>query len=241
MIAALPMYDWPETRARNDRLWAAISVQLRAADIDAPATLTRNMDLLAQWLSPDLLLSQTCSYPLETGLKNKVRYVATPSYAAQGCEKPGHYRSVILMRGAVSNLAVPERDYAILPNWLPNAYYAINSLDSMSGYHALKRDVAAADRKLPSLHIETGSHRASITAVASGTVDFCAVDCVSWAMALQHEPAAKHIHVAGWTKPRPGLPLITSLKTSDEVLAQLVEAARAVLGAVVLEPPIDVF
>ena len=240
MIAALPMYDWPETRARNDRLWAAISAQLRAADIDAPETLTRNTDLMALWLSPDLLLAQTCSYPLETSLKNKVRYVATPSYSAQGCEIPGHYRSVILMRGAGLNLPVPLQNYFVLPEWLPYACYAINSLDSMSGYHALKRDVAAAGRKLPSLHIETGSHRASITAVASGTVDFCAIDCVSWAMALQYEPDAKHVHVAGWTRPRPGLPLITSLKTSDVVLAQLVQAAKAVLSSVVLEQPIDV-
>ena len=240
MIAALPMYDWPETRGQNDKLWATIAAQLHAANINAPASLMRNMDLMSQWLSPDLLLSQTCSYPLETSLKDKVRYVATPSYSAQGCEIPGHYRSVILMRGAGLNVPVPLQNYAVLPEWLPYACYAMNSLDSMSGYHALKRDVAEAGSKLPSLHIETGSHHASIIAVAEGKADFCAVDCVSWAMALKYEPAAKHTHVAGWTKPRPGLPLITSLNTSDEVWAQLVKAAKAVLDAVVLEQPIDV-
>lgn len=239
MFAALPMYDWPETQVINDVLWAKLEAKLRAAGIDAPPKLTRNVDLETLWLSPDLLLAQTCSYPLETSLKGKVRYVATPSYGVEGCETPGHYRSVILMRGAGKNEPVPTGVYAQLPDLLPNACFAVNSLDSMSGYHALKRDTEAAGRSLSTLQIASGSHRASIIAVANGVADYCAIDCVSWAMAREYEPAAVNVHIAGWTQQRPGLPLITSLLTSPEVLKHLVAASRSVFGAVVLDPPTE--
>ena len=239
MIASLPMYDWPEVRAHNDALWAKFAALLIADHIAAPHSLTRSDDLEALWLSPDLLLAQTCSYPLETILHGKVHYVATPSYAVEGCETPGHYRSVILKSGEGENEPVPAYSKAHLPDWLPSARVAINGSDSMSGYHALKRDVETAGRSLPSLHITTGSHRASIQAVAEGTADFCAVDCVSWAMALQHEPAAKNVHVAGWTSARPGLPLITSLGQSTTTLVMLQTAAKLVFDAVILEHPTE--
>jgi hypothetical protein len=38
------------------------------------------------WVEPHLLLSQTCGYPLRYVLKDHVRLVATPCYAAPGCE-----------------------------------------------------------------------------------------------------------------------------------------------------------
>jgi ABC-type phosphate/phosphonate transport system substrate-binding protein len=239
MIAALPMYDWPETQDLNNVLWSRIAAGLKSAKIDTPVALTRSADLLAIWLSPDLLLAQTCSYPLETSLRHKVRYVATPSYDVEGCEIQGHYRSVILKAGREKNEAVPLSADAALPNWLADARLAINGLDSMSGYHALKRDAEAAGRHFPSIPVLTGSHRASIVAVANGNADYCAVDCVSWAMALEHEPSAKHVYVAGWTKSRPGLPLITSLKTSERVFQELVKVVQSVLGATVLTEPTE--
>lgn len=236
MIAALPMYDWPETRSANDKLWARLSSELQAAGITAPTDLTRNGNLEALWLSPNLLLAQTCSYPLETALRGKVKYVATPSYKVAGCEVPGHYRSVILKRGNAKDMKVPTQGQAHLPDWRTNDRLAVNGVDSMSGYHAIKRDAAAAEQELPETRIITGSHRASIKAVADGLADICAVDCVSWAIARQYEPAANQVFVAGWTKQRPGLPLITALSCSEPILNALIDAARSVLGAVVLHP-----
>ncbi len=240
MIAALPMYDWPETRGINDVHWARISAKLNVAHIKTPTVLTRGQDLAKLWLSPALLLAQTCSYPLETFLSGKVQYVATPTYGVEGCEKPGHYRSVVLARGGDYNVPVPVDCASILPNWHDTASFAFNSSDSMSGYHALKRDLEAEGRTLPIHKIETGSHRASIIAVADNSADFCSVDCVSWAMALEFEPVAAKLRVIGWTKPRPGLPLITALSTTTETIRALAAAARSVLGAVVLEHPLDV-
>jgi len=94
LIAALPMYDWPEARAEVDALWAAMRDRLRAAGIDAPEALCRRngdlpavpggirdasgtvvapdpatlppdeFDLPTLWRHPDLLLAQTCWGPM---------------------------------------------------------------------------------------------------------------------------------------------------------------------------------
>ena len=45
-IAALPMYDWPETRAAVDGEWARLRDALHERGIDAPERLARlNADL----------------------------------------------------------------------------------------------------------------------------------------------------------------------------------------------------
>lgn len=94
MIAALPMYDWPEARAEVDAQWATIRDRLRAASIDAPESLCRRnadmpavpggirdgdgrllapdpatlppdeLDLPTLWRHPRLLLAQTCWGPM---------------------------------------------------------------------------------------------------------------------------------------------------------------------------------
>ena len=72
-----------------------------------------------------------------------------------------------------------------------------------------------------SQHIETGAHRASIVAVAQGRADVCAIDCRSWHMARQHEPHAPELAVVGWTARRKGLPMITSVDASPEIVAKM--------------------
>lgn len=94
-VAALPMYDWPEVRARVDAEWASWRDRLRAAGIDAPQRLARcnadlppvaggirdgagnviapdpatlppqEFDLNALWRHPDLLVAQTCWGPMQ--------------------------------------------------------------------------------------------------------------------------------------------------------------------------------
>lgn len=233
------MYDWPEERAHVDALWTALRDELRAAGVDAPDTLTRPADLTQAWLSPRLLVGQTCSYPLETVLAGRVRYVATPVVSAPGCERPGFYRSALVMRGGAPSMPVPDAPGPALPAIEPAMRLAFNSHDSMSGFHALLRDTRAAACAMPQAALETGSHRASIRAVAEGAADIAAIDCVSWQLALRHEPAAAALHLAGWTGERPALPLITALSTPEHVVAALKTVSRKVMGAVVLQRPID--
>lgn len=93
-VAALPMYDWPETRAETDAQWALIRDALRQRGVDAPETLARRnadlpavpggirdfdgepiapdpatlppdeLDLDTLWRHPKLLFSQTCWGPM---------------------------------------------------------------------------------------------------------------------------------------------------------------------------------
>ena len=93
----------------------------------------------------------------------------------------------------------------------------------MSGILALTRDLEALGESLTifSERIETGSHRASVVAVAQGRADVCAIDCKSWQLAQRHEPSAAGVEVVGWTARRKGLPFITSRHTPAAVVAKL--------------------
>lgn len=96
LIAALPMYEWPETRGQIDAQWETIRAVLRAQGLDAPEHLTRRnadmpavpggirdaagtviapdpatlppdeLDLPTLWRHPKLLLGQTCWGPMQT-------------------------------------------------------------------------------------------------------------------------------------------------------------------------------
>ncbi len=64
-----------------------------------PAALERGRDRDEQWRSPDLLLSQTCGYPLTHALAGRVDLVATPCYGVRGCEG-ADYRSLVVVARA---------------------------------------------------------------------------------------------------------------------------------------------
>jgi ABC-type phosphate/phosphonate transport system substrate-binding protein len=217
-VAVLPMYDWPELQAGNDAAWAAIRDRLRASGIDAPEALARERsDLQTLWRDPALLLSQTCWGPMELGLAGHVRVVAQPDYSAYEGGAGELYSSAIVMR------ADTQRGGGLPVNLLRNTRLAFNSTDSRSGYLGLKADLEAAGEgfSIFSELVETGGHRASISAVAHGRADVAAIDCKTWHLARQHEPAARELRVVGWTSKRPGLPFITARGTSDAVAAML--------------------
>ena len=237
MIAGLPMYDWPERRPGTDALWARLRDALRAAGFDAPDALTRMDDLQALWLAPDLLLAQACAYPLETALRGRVRYVATPVHGAPGCGE-GTYRSVVIARAPGGNVPPPGEPGPRLPAVLPGRL-AANAPDSLSGHVALVRDLEATGLAMPGPALWTGSHRASIRAVAAGGADVAAIDCITWRIAQAHEPAAARVRVMGWTAERPGLPLITSKTMTDDGLARLRRAIAAAMPIAVLDRPTE--
>lgn len=94
LVAALPMYDWPERRSDVDAEWEKIRDRLREAGVDAPELLARRngdlppvpggirdqqgnliardpatlppdeFDLETLWRHPGLLLAQTCWGPM---------------------------------------------------------------------------------------------------------------------------------------------------------------------------------
>ena len=218
-LAQLPMYDWPEIATATDALWGAIRDAFNQRDIRAPTTLDRSLPREQVWLSKQLLLGQTCGLPLVQTLGKRVKVLG--SFAYQGISPAGEYHSVIIAR------ADNGKDLASLQG----KRVAINGADSYSGCLALKCAVApfTLGDGFFSEVLVTGSHRESIRAVANGSADTAAIDCVNWQLAKHHDAAAKTLDIIAHTPSRPGLPLITS---GSKTQAELDLMRKALVSAV---------
>jgi ABC-type phosphate/phosphonate transport system substrate-binding protein len=225
-IAALPMYDLPELREATDAFWGGIAARLAARGVaDVPAGLTRGVDLPALWTDPRLLLGQTCGYPLVTSLRGKVALVATPCYAAEGCDGPNG-RSAIVVRAT---------DRAIVLADLQGRVCAVNTPDSNSGMNLLRAAIAplAGGKPFFARIKMTGAHTESVRAVAEGEADIAAIDCVTWALLKRHRSMlVAKLRVLAWTKATPWLPFIGafSLQESErDTLRQTLQPDRELI------------
>lgn len=128
LVAALPMYDWPEVRGEVDAQWARLREAFRQKGVDAPQTIARRngdlppvpggirdaagalvapdpatlppdeLDYHKLWLHPALLFAQTCWGPMELGLSRHVQVVGQPSYDAYEGGQGELYSSALMMR-----------------------------------------------------------------------------------------------------------------------------------------------
>lgn len=215
MIASLPMYWRPE----NADLWRAFwaEVQRAAPDLDLP-DLTPPEDVpqpwTDHWLSPELALSMTCGLPFRTVLKDSVTYVGTLDFGLDNA--PGHYRSTIIHR------LPPDH-----PDLRSATRLAFNSADSQSGW-AATQDTPTFGQDVPLRpHLETGSHAASLAAVAEGRADVAYLDAITWRLLHRFDPKANMVHVLGHSQPTPGLPLISAKGTDPEPLRHALRTAIA--------------
>jgi ABC-type phosphate/phosphonate transport system substrate-binding protein len=219
MIAALGMYDRPETAAANDALWAGIRDSLRAQGLSAPQGLTRgDLAYMQGWLSPDLVFSQTCSLPYRAKLASHVQMIATPDYGLEGCPV-GHYRSVYVARQADG--------FDTLDN-VAGLDFAYNEGLSHSGWAAPYFDHSLRGLQIrPSLR--TGAHRESAQAVAEGRADYAAIDALTWKMICTFDDFASKLAVIGHTPASPALPFITAKTNDVESLRKALSEAIAAL------------
>ncbi len=217
-IAQLPMYDWPEIRAGTDALWAAIAANLAAVGLDAPDRLDRTTTPGDAWTSPDLLVGQTCGRPYVNGLASRVALLGRPTYDAAGTG-PGRYCSILVARSTDGRSALGD---------FRGAVAACNSETSQSGWAALidsLPDGKTLDGFFGAVRF-TGTHRGSIRAVAGRAADIAAIDCVAWALALRHEPAAGELKEIGRSPDYPSLPFITGNHRGVEEVARIGKALR---------------
>lgn len=205
MIASLPMYWRPENAGLWRDFWRCVQARGRNHGLNLP-DLTPPEDIAApwtdHWLSPDLVLSQTCGLPFRAALKGKVRYVGTLDFGLDG--KPGDYHSRLIAR--------PDFD-GQTPCRL-----AYNAADSQSGWAARFDTGPDTPHLSVSDIVETGSHAASLAAVAEGRADAAYIDAVTWRILKRVEPNAKRVRAVGRTSPAPGLPLITAKHIDPEPL-----------------------
>lgn len=210
MIACLPMYDWPEQQQANNAYWAKIAKALTAAGISAPTTLTRDKSEAELWRDHDLLLGQTCGYPLATELGDVVRYVATPVYDVTGC-KGATYSSAIVTHG---DAPVGMNDFA-------TARFAFNAASSLSGYRCMV-EISGDPQEAFGALLQSGGHRGSARMVAARQADIAAIDAVCLDLLKRFEVETySALKVIGWTNFYPALPMITTKTTSDETLKTL--------------------
>ena len=194
ILASLPMYDWPEIRLFTDQFWAGL-----ARHAGVMGVLNHSSSYDAIWRSPELYFSQACGYPLTHEFKDLLNYVATPHYAADGCEGTS-YRSIIF-----------AQKHSTLGD-LRGVKAAINSIDSMSGFLALKLVFAPWSKSgdFFTTPLITGSHLASMAAVQNGAADICAIDCICVALAKKYRPETLQGLVEIARSPSvPALPFVT--------------------------------
>jgi ABC-type phosphate/phosphonate transport system substrate-binding protein len=225
MIAALPMYEFPWTVAANDAFWAGIRERLRAEGIAAPDALARGVELSEIWRSHELLFGQTCGYPFWTGLRDTVEIVAAPIYDFPGCDGPAHCSFLI------ARVDDPRGTLAAFRG----ARAAVNSRDSNSGMNLFRASVAplAGGRPFFGDVTMSGTHAASLAAVAESRADIAAIDCVSFALLEQGRPAlAAKVRILARTPSSPALPFIAS----NAILAETLAALRMALAETADQP-----
>ena len=178
---------------------AAIWNQVRAR-LGEPSHGLERPDDLDAFLATGPLLAQICG-PMAARRSHGVMVLGAFDAGLPGCP-PGTYASHIVRRlrdGPVSTAAV-------------------NAFDSQSGWGALI-EAGHGDRSL----IVTGSHSASMRAVADGTADVAAIDALTWR--LSPHP---RLRVVATTRPTPAPPLVTTRADMAGTLRRhLADAAAA--------------
>ncbi|TLU72987.1 hypothetical protein FE263_05930 [Lichenicoccus roseus] len=224
---ALPMYDLPELAWATDAFADALLRRLSSAGLAGlPPHREKPAELLALWRDPDLLMAQTCGYPLVGTLRARVRLVATPCYRAPGCEGAWMRSAIVIGAGDPAGSLEDLRGRVI---------GAINGSDSNSGMNLLRAAVAPLARGAPFFRdiIVTGSHVESLRAVRGGHAGLAAIDCVTLALLRRIRPEALDgVRLLDWTPASPGLPLVTATGTTDTELTVL----RAALAGLLRDP-----
>ncbi|CAH2806889.1 MAG: ABC-type phosphate/phosphonate transport system, periplasmic component [uncultured Paraburkholderia sp.] len=221
-IAALPMYEVTPALAEQWRVWLGdvlrrVKPGCRIVEPDK--------ELHGFWRRPNVLMSQTCGYPLMHGLHEQVQLIATPRFDAHSCEG-AHYSSVIVTRA--------DSRFDTLASYRGTPAY--NQDDSNSGMNVFRHAVvpfARGDRFFSGV-MRTGSHLGSLRAVADNHADVAAIDCVTFAFVCDELPElARRVRFIGMTAMSPGLPMIAA----DTVPQATIEALRDALNETVEAQP----
>ena len=215
MTVGLPMYDPPELRATVDAWWAGLARAFRAEGVlNVPGRLDRSLSLDALWGAPDLLVTQTCGYPLVGAWSDRLQYLATPRYAALGCEGANYCSWIVV---AADSPARRLED-------LRGARCSINGRNSHSGYNTLRALVAplACNGRFFGSVSVSGGHSESFTQLERGEVDVAAIDCVTHALLSRCRPQAiAATRIIGQTVSAPGLPFATRIDAEPELVERL--------------------
>ena len=217
-IAELLMYTAPEPIHRaNERWLARILEHLGETCSDA-----EGLSLMEMWLSPHLLLTQTCGYPLMTALRGKVRVLGRPRYELPD-SSGGNHCSLIL--GRVDDPRQTLADFR-------GSRGVINGHDSNSGMNLLRHRLAPLQRDgrfFAEVGI-SGSHRESLRWLREDLADLAAIDSVTFAcLARYAKEEVIGLRVIDRSALSPTLPYITAATVSDQQAEGLLRAMNQAL------------
>ena len=220
MQVSLPMYDLPCVAAATDDWVEGLARAMAKQGIEnAPAALTRGVGVADLWRSPDLLLSQTCGYPLTTAYADDLALLLAPVYRTPGCAA-ADYRSFVVVR---------EDSEAETLADLRGARCAVNGATSQSGMNVLRREIAplAEGGRFFSEVIVSGKHPESIAMIAADKVDVAAVDCVTYGLMARHDPdSVAGVRVLMETRSAPSLRYVTRKSAPPDLCDRLDAALR---------------
>lgn len=217
MYASLPMYDRAETAPAHDALWHLIRDNLRHAGIAAPDALDREIEHVEGWGRADLVLGQICNLPYRARFRANVTRIGASDFGMQGVPA-GHYHTSLIVRG--DDVAERLEDCA-------GYRLAYNNGLSQSGWGALE----ARARGVVGLHpiLVTGSHAASLGAVADGGADMACIDSVTLRILAESERDVAQIKVIEQIPAGPGMTFITAGQVDPAPYFAAVAAAISAL------------
>jgi ABC-type phosphate/phosphonate transport system substrate-binding protein len=157
-----------------------------------------------------------------TELRGSVTLIATPEYSFAGCEGASH-RSFIIRRVNDPRIELGE---------FRGGCAALNAHDSNTGMNLFRATVAPIAGGAPFFRttLVTGSHQASVEAVAEGRADLAAIDCVTFALLERGRPELiERVAIVAESPASPCLPFIASGSLPSSTIMAVREALFAAL------------
>ena len=228
LVASLGMHDHPAQQRANDRIWSAIARILRTRGIPGvPDALDRVRHVHDIWRDSNLLFGQACSYPLIADATLDLQVIALPIYDMQVSRRgDATHASVLVARANDGRGSLG--DYR-------DSRAAINDPRSNTGMNLFRATLApiAETSVFFARVVQTGSHRTSVAAIAAGDADLAAIDAVTYATLMRHEPdLTAPLKIVVRSPVSPTLPFVTSAAMSTETVAVL----RLALQQIITDP-----
>jgi ABC-type phosphate/phosphonate transport system substrate-binding protein len=218
-LAELLMYVAPEPIQQANERWLTRIVE----HLGATRRNAEGLSLTDLWLSPQLLLTQTCGYPLMTALRGKVRVLGRPRYELPD-SSGGNHCSLLLSRA--------DDRRRTLPDFL-GSRGVINGEDSNSGMNLLRHRLAPLHRDgqfFADVGI-SGSHRESLRWLRENLADLAAIDSVTFAYLARHaETEVAGLRIVARSAFSPTLPYITAAGVSVEQAEEIRRVMNQALG-----------
>lgn len=225
LVASLGMYDHPAQQGANDRIWSAIARILRTRGVEGvPDVLDRTRHVHDLWRGTSLLFGQACGYPLIADDSLALQVIALPIYDVPGATNSDATHASVLVARA-------NDGHSLLSDYR-DTRAAINDPQSNTGmnlFRATLAPIAETDVFFASV-VQTGSHRASVAAITAADADIAAIDTVTYATLIRHEPdLTAPLKIVARSPASPTLPFVTSANTSIETIAALRLALQQVM------------